>query len=69
MDENTSIAISISSIAVVIASISMFGCYQYEETKRTAMESGLEQRQASGRDGWYWAAPEHKTKGVEPAEK
>ena len=56
-DDNTSIAATISIIAIGIMLVASHGCYQVEQTKREAIKAGLVEK-PTGTTGTAWSKPE-----------
>lgn len=52
MDNKTTIVL-LAGMLLASACI-MHGCHQYEETQRTAIKAGLEQKQQLG-TGYFWS--------------
>ena len=49
--------IGIGLFIIVVATASLGGCHEVNETDRTAIKAGLVQKQAYGRCGFYWSKP------------
>lgn len=55
--ENLRLVTSIGLVAATICAISMYGCSEFEQTQRKAIESGLVQSQHPGSQKTIWTLP------------
>lgn len=58
MDDNTSTAVCICTIAVCIAAVLLFLIYQSYSVEREAIQAGLVQKQVPGSANKFWSKPD-----------